>query len=94
MIPDTQKFDILPFRAHHPAPIIGRMPEKSVISIGAGIAGLAAGCYARMNGYRATVFELHDLPGGLCAARAIFTWRGSGWSPAGASRWRRFPAGM
>lgn len=43
------------------------MPEKSVI-IGAGMAGLAAGCYARMNGYRAIIFELHDLPGGLCTA--------------------------
>jgi phytoene dehydrogenase-like protein len=44
------------------------MPEKSVIIIGAGVAGLAAGCYARLNGYRAIVFELHDLPGGLCTA--------------------------
>ncbi len=44
------------------------MSEKSVIIIGAGVAGLAAGCYARMNGYRATIFELHDLPGGLCTA--------------------------
>ncbi len=43
-------------------------PEKSIIIIGAGIAGLAAGCYARMNGYRTTIFELHDLPGGLCTA--------------------------
>jgi len=43
-------------------------PEKSIIIIGAGVAGLAAGCYARMNGYRATIFELHELPGGLCTA--------------------------
>lgn len=42
--------------------------EKKLIIIGAGIAGLAAGCYARMNGYQATIFELHDLPGGLCTA--------------------------
>lgn len=42
--------------------------EKHVIIIGAGIAGLSAGCYARMNGYKATIFELHDLPGGLCTA--------------------------
>ena len=41
---------------------------KHILIIGAGIAGLAAGCYARMNGYRATIFELHDLPGGLCTA--------------------------
>jgi len=41
---------------------------ESVIIIGAGIAGLAAGCYAQMNGYRSQIFELHDLPGGLCTA--------------------------
>lgn len=44
------------------------MAEKSIIIIGAGIAGLAAGCYAQMNGYRSRIFELHDLPGGLCTA--------------------------
>jgi phytoene dehydrogenase-like protein len=42
--------------------------QKKIIIIGAGIAGLAAGCYARMNGYRADIFEMHDLPGGLCTA--------------------------
>jgi phytoene dehydrogenase-like protein len=41
--------------------------EKAII-IGAGIAGLAAGCYAQMNGYRSEIFELHTLPGGLCTA--------------------------
>jgi phytoene dehydrogenase-like protein len=41
---------------------------KSVIIIGAGIAGLAAGCYAQMNGYQSQIFELHNLPGGLCTA--------------------------
>ncbi len=44
------------------------MAEKTIIIIGAGIAGLAAGCYAQMNGYRSRIFELHDLPGGLCTA--------------------------
>jgi len=42
--------------------------SKSIIIIGAGVAGLAAGCYARMNGYRTQIFELHTLPGGLCTA--------------------------
>lgn len=42
--------------------------EKKIIIIGAGIAGLAAGCYAQMNGYQSTIFELHNLPGGLCTA--------------------------
>jgi phytoene dehydrogenase-like protein len=45
------------------------MPEeKSIIIIGAGIAGLSAGCYAQMNGYKSQIFELHHLPGGLCTA--------------------------
>ena len=42
--------------------------EKTIAIIGAGIAGLAAGCYAQMNGYQSHIFELHDLPGGLCTA--------------------------
>jgi len=42
--------------------------DRSIIIIGAGIAGLAAGCYGQMNGYRTQIFELHDLPGGLCTA--------------------------
>ena len=42
--------------------------NKSIIIIGAGVAGLAAGCYAQMNGYDSQIFELHDLPGGLCTA--------------------------
>jgi phytoene dehydrogenase-like protein len=41
---------------------------ESILIIGAGIAGLAAGCYAQMNGYRSKIFELHDLPGGLCTS--------------------------
>ena len=40
----------------------------SIAIIGAGVAGLAAGCYAQMNGYRSEIFELHELPGGLCTA--------------------------
>nr|MCU0492906.1 NAD(P)/FAD-dependent oxidoreductase [Chloroflexaceae bacterium] len=44
------------------------MKQRSIIIIGAGIAGLAAGCYGQMNGYRTHIFELHDLPGGLCTA--------------------------
>jgi len=42
--------------------------DKSIIIIGAGIAGLAAGCYARMNGYRTQIFEMHNKPGGLCTS--------------------------
>jgi phytoene dehydrogenase-like protein len=42
--------------------------STDIIIIGAGIAGLAAGCYAQMNGYRTRIFELHNQPGGLCTA--------------------------
>ncbi len=37
-----------------------------MIIVGAGIGGLAAGCYARMNGYPARIFEMHTIPGGVC----------------------------
>ena len=42
--------------------------DKKILIIGAGVAGLATGCYAQMNGYKSEIFELHDLPGGLCTA--------------------------
>jgi phytoene dehydrogenase-like protein len=42
--------------------------EKSVVIVGAGIAGLSTGCYARMNGYKTAIFEMHSIPGGLCTA--------------------------
>lgn len=41
------------------------MGNRSVIIIGAGIAGLSAGCYARMNGYDTHILEMHDEPGGF-----------------------------
>jgi phytoene dehydrogenase-like protein len=44
------------------------MAEKSIIIIGAGVAGLSAGCYAQMNGYRSRIFEHHSQPGGVAAA--------------------------
>ncbi|MBN2389525.1 MAG: NAD(P)/FAD-dependent oxidoreductase [Anaerolineae bacterium] len=51
---------------------------KSVIIIGAGIAGLSAGVYARRNGYAATIYESHTVPGGMCTAwqRGKFTFEG------------------
>jgi phytoene dehydrogenase-like protein len=42
--------------------------SKKVHIIGAGIAGLSAGCYLQMNGYDTEIFELHTVPGGLCTA--------------------------
>ncbi len=41
---------------------------KSVVIVGGGIAGLCAGCYAQMNGYRSVILESHTLPGGLMTA--------------------------
>jgi phytoene dehydrogenase-like protein len=42
------------------------MTEKSIIIIGAGIAGLSSGIYAQMNGYKTQIFEMGIKPGGLC----------------------------
>jgi phytoene dehydrogenase-like protein len=53
-----------------------------MIVIGAGIAGLATGCYGRMNGYRTQIFEMHRLPGGLCTS-----WRRKGYTFDGCIHW-------
>jgi len=54
---------------------------KSTIIIGAGLAGLSAGCYGQMNGYRTRIFEKHIKPGGLCTAwkRKGYTIGTPGW---------------
>lgn len=44
------------------------MTEKHIIIIGAGIAGLSAGCYGQMNGYKVHIFEQNTTPGGLCTS--------------------------
>ncbi|MFC2069478.1 NAD(P)-binding protein, partial [Chloroflexota bacterium] len=33
--------------------------DQTIIIIGAGIAGLSAGCYAQMNGFQTQIFEMH-----------------------------------
>jgi phytoene dehydrogenase-like protein len=50
--------------------VVSKTPlaEKRVLIIGAGIAGLSAGCFAQMNGFQSEIFELHSQPGGLCTA--------------------------
>lgn len=40
-----------------------------IVIIGAGIAGLSAGCYAQMCGYQTRIFEQNSIPGGLCASQ-------------------------
>ena len=44
------------------------MRQKTMIIIGAGIAGLSTGIYGQVNGYRTLLLEMHDKPGGLCTA--------------------------
>jgi phytoene dehydrogenase-like protein len=56
--------------------------DDSLIIIGAGITGLAAGCYGQMNGYRTQIFELHDKPGGLCTS-----WHREGYTFDGCIEW-------
>jgi phytoene dehydrogenase-like protein len=58
------------------------MADKSLIIIGAGIAGLAAGCYGQMNGYHTEIFEMQALPGGLCTA-----WKRKGYTFDGCLHW-------
>lgn len=58
------------------------MADKSIIIIGAGIAGLSAGCYGQMNGYRTQILELHDKPGGLCTS-----WKRKGYTFDGCFHW-------
>jgi phytoene dehydrogenase-like protein len=58
------------------------MEDHSIIIIGAGFAGLSAGIYAQMNGYRTRIFEMHNLPGGLCTA-----WKRKGYTIDGCIHW-------
>ena len=44
------------------------MAEKSIIIIGAGLAGLSTGCYSQMNGYKTQIFEMQNKPGGVCVS--------------------------
>jgi len=55
---------------------------KSITIIGAGIAGLSAGVYARLNGFEADIYEQHTLPGGLCTA-----WKRKGFTFDGCIHW-------
>jgi len=39
-------------------------PSKNIIVIGAGFAGLSAASFLAKNGWKVTVIEQHDMPGG------------------------------
>jgi phytoene dehydrogenase-like protein len=48
---------------------------ESIIIIGAGMGGLAAGIYGQVNGYTTRIFEMHTIPGGQCTS-----WKQSGFT--------------
>jgi phytoene dehydrogenase-like protein len=50
--------------------------------IGAGVSGLAVGCYLQMNGFDTEIFEMHDRPGGLCTS-----WKRGGYTFDGCIHW-------
>jgi len=56
--------------------------QPKVLIIGAGVAGLSAGIYALLNGFKATIYEMHSIPGGLCTS-----WRRRGYVFDGAVRY-------
>ena len=58
------------------------MKDRSIAIIGAGVAGLATGCYAQMNGYHTQIFDMHGLPGGVCTS-----WRRDGYVFDGCLQW-------
>ncbi|MFZ0282896.1 MAG: NAD(P)/FAD-dependent oxidoreductase [Bacteroidales bacterium] len=63
-------------------PKMNNSHDDSMIIIGAGFAGLAAGIYASMNGYKTRIFEMHDKPGGLCTS-----WKRKGFTIDGCIHW-------
>lgn len=55
---------------------------KKVIIVGAGIAGLTAGVYAKQSGFDVTIYESHTIPGG-----ASTSWRRKGYLFEGGMHW-------
>lgn len=58
------------------------MANKKVLIIGAGMTGLALGCYLQGNGYDTEIYELHNVPGGLCTS-----WKRNGYTFDGCIHW-------
>jgi phytoene dehydrogenase-like protein len=50
--------------------------------IGAGVAGLSAGCYLQMNGFETEIFERHSTSGGLCTS-----WNRNGYTFESGLQW-------
>lgn len=51
------------------------MRERSILIVGAGMGGLAAGIHGQASGYRTSIYEAHSVPGGQAA-----TWMRKGYS--------------
>jgi phytoene dehydrogenase-like protein len=68
------------------------MSERSILIVGAGVGGLSAGCYARMNGYPTKILEMHGVSGGVCTGwmRGGYVFDGCIHNLAGASPSSRF----
>lgn len=58
------------------------MPDKNVIIVGAGIAGLSAGVYAAKAGFNTIILESHIIPGGLSTS-----WKRKGYLFEGGMHW-------
>jgi len=55
---------------------------KKIVIVGAGIAGLTAGIYARESGFEVDIYEAHTIPGG-----ASTSWRRKGYLFEGGMHW-------
>ena len=58
------------------------MPEKKVLVIGGGIAGLCAGIYLRKSGFDVEILEKHKISGGLATA-----WKRQGYTFENCVHW-------
>jgi phytoene dehydrogenase-like protein len=56
--------------------------NKTMLIIGAGIAGLSMGIYAQLNGYDSKIHEMHTQPGGL-----MTSWKRKGYTIDGCIHW-------
>lgn len=56
--------------------------KPSILIIGAGMAGLSAGCYAQMNGFESRIFEMGQRAGGVCQS-----WERNGYTVNGCIHW-------
>jgi len=56
--------------------------SKKIVVVGAGIAGLSAGIYAKRSGFEVTILEQHTIPGGMCTS-----WKRNGYLFEGGIHW-------